>query len=207
MNLRILLLFGMLMGLAGCQTSRIGDAIQRELRDYPQSRVQDIYKSFCQDNLGPGHLIPSPESARRYLEAELASFREDLDSLRYEAGDQPVHPVGDQGNYVRVDLSVVLDGRVSEDVLLDAFVQSANRGKMATPSEWTRKWAAVAKVLRKKFPDIPGAANDLSQLDSLVAAGSFIVHHSPIYDETYHPHYRIVAKNIYEQDLKDLINH
>ena len=207
MNLRILFLFGMLMGLAGCQTSGIGDAIRRELRDYPQSRVQDIYKSFCQDNLGPGHLIPNPESARKYLETELATFREDLDSLRYKASDQPVHPVGDQGNYVRVDLSVVLDGRVSEDVLLDAFVQSANRGKMATPSEWTRKWAAVAKVLRKKFPDIPGAANDLSQLDSLVAAGSFIVHHSPIYDETYHPHYRIVAKNIYEQDLKDLINH
>ena len=25
-------------------------SIERQLNDYPQSRVQDIYKSFCQDN-------------------------------------------------------------------------------------------------------------------------------------------------------------
>ena len=205
MNIRLLFQLGLLLGLTACQSSGIDHAIRRELRDYPESRVQDIYKSFCQDNLGPGHLIPSPESARKYLEAELASFREDLDSLRYEAGDQPVHPVGDQENYVRVDLSTVLDGRVSEDALLDAFVRSANDGKKATAEEWARKWTAVAKVIRKEFPEIPEAEEDLRTLDSLIAAGSIIVHHSQVYNEVYHPHYRIVAADIFEKELKALI--
>ena len=207
MNIRTLLCLGFLLGLAACQSSGIENAIRRELRDYPESRVQDIYKGFCQDNLGPGHLIPNPEMARAYLLEEIAVYREDLDSLRYAPADQPCHPVGDQGNYVRVDLSVVLDGRISEEALLDAFVRSANSGKKATPEEWTRKWASVAQVIRKDFPDIPGVEEDLRTLDSLVAAGSFIVHHSQAYCEAYHPHYRIVAKDIFEQDLKALIIH
>ena len=206
MNIRTLLCLGFLLGLAACQSSGIENAIRRELRDYPESRVQDIYKGFCQDNLGPGHLIPNPKMAREYLLEEIAVYREDLDSLRYAPADQPCHPVGDQGNYVRVDLSVVLDGRISEEALLDAFVRSANSGKKATPEEWTRKWALVAQVIRKDFPDIPGVEEDLRTLDSLVAAGSFIVHHSQAYCEAYHPHYRIVAKDIFEQDLKALIN-
>ena len=46
-----------LLMLAACQTLPTEVAIERQLQDYPESRVQDIYKNFCQDNLGPGHLI------------------------------------------------------------------------------------------------------------------------------------------------------
>ena len=53
--------------LAGCRPSPTKAAIERQLQDYPESRVQDIYKSFCQDNLGPEHLIPDPEYAKNYL--------------------------------------------------------------------------------------------------------------------------------------------
>ena len=116
--------------IAGCHTSPEKAAIIRQLQDYPESRVQDIYKSFCQDNLGPGHLIPNPEYAKNYLSSELTSFRKDLDSLRYAATEQMYCPVGDQGNYIRVDLSVILDGLISEEALLDALVRSANEGKL-----------------------------------------------------------------------------
>ena len=122
--------------------------------------MQDIYKSFCQDNLGPGHLIPDPAYARDYLTTELTSFREDLDSLRYDAPARMYEPVGDRGNYVRVDLSVVLDGLVSEEMLLDAFVRSANEGRTV----------------------------------------------SPAFEAAYHPHYRIIAKDIFETELKPLID-
>ena len=71
--------------LSGCRTASENDAIARQLQDYPESRVQDIYKSFCQDKLGPGHLIPDPQSAKDYLLSELEAFREDLDSGRYDA--------------------------------------------------------------------------------------------------------------------------
>ena len=202
---RTLLLFAIIL-LIGCQPSATEKAIRQQLQDFPESRVQDIYKDFCQDNLGPEHLIPDPEYARNYLRTELASFREDLDSLRYDAPQRMYYPVGDRGNYVRVDLAAVLDGRISEELLLDAFVRSANEGRKVTPEEWVAKWNGIAAVIRKEFPGIPGAGQDLARLDSLVKEGHLIMHHSPEFGAAYHPHYRIVAKDIFESELKPLID-
>jgi hypothetical protein len=202
---RTLFLFALIL-LFGCQPSATETAIRKQLRDFPKSRVQDIYKDFCQDNLGPEHLIPDPEYAKNYLRTELASFREDLDSLRYAAPERMYYPVGDRGNYVRVDLAAVLDGRVSEEVLLDAFVRSANEGRKVTPEQWVAKWNGIAGIIRKDFSGIPGSEEDLARLDSLVREGKLIMHHSPAFSDAYHPHYRIVAKDIFESELKPLID-
>jgi hypothetical protein len=205
MKLRVLLLFPLIL-LLSCQPSAEKAAIERQLLDYPESRVQDIYKSFCQDNLGPEHLIPDPESARNYLISELENFRDDLANRRYEAPQRMYYPVGDQGNYVRVDLYAVLTGLVSEQALLDAFVRSANEGSKVSPEEWVAKWNGIAAIIRKDFSDIPGAEEDLSKIDALVKEGDLILHHSDAFGEAYQPHYRIVARNIFESELKPLID-
>ena len=195
-----------LLFLLGCQPSPEKAAIACQLQDYPETRVQDIYKSFCQDNLGPGHLIPDPQSARNYLESELRTFKEDLDSARYDAPSIMYYPVGDQGNYVRVDLSVVLDGLVGEETYLDAFVRSANEGMRLTEEQWVAKWKEVEKVIRKDFPDIPGANEDLEMIDSYVQKGDLIMHHSEAFSNAYNPHYRIIARDIFEKEIKPLID-
>ena len=192
--------------LLSCSPSPEKAAISRQLQDYPESRVQDIYKSFCQDNLGPGHLIPNPESARNYLMSELNTFRNDLDSARYQAPAILYYPVGDEGNYVRVDLLVVLEGIVGEEAFLDAFVRSANQGKRVTNEQWVAKWNAVEKVIRKEFKSIPDAGKDLEMIDENVANGNLIMHHSEVFGETYNPHYRIIARDIFEKELKPLID-
>ena len=192
--------------LLGCSPSPEKAAISRQLQVYPESRVQDIYKSFCQDNLGPGHLIPNPESARNYLMSELNTFRNDLDSARYQAPAILYYPVGDEGNYVRVDLLVVLEGIVGEEAFLDAFVRSANQGKRVTEEQWVAKWNAVEKVIRKEFNSIPDAGKDLEMIDENVANGNLIMHHSEVFGETYNPHYRIIARDIFEKELKPLID-
>ena len=195
----------LLLLAAGCRPDPVREAISRQLQLYPESRVQDIYKSFCQDHLGPGHLILNPEAAKAYLLSELQAYREDLDSARYVRPSERFVPVGDTGNYVRVDLSVVLDSLVDADVLLDAFVRSANEGKKLSEDAWKAKWASVSKVIRRGFPDLPEAEDDLAAIDSLMSAGHLILHHSPVFNETYHPHYRIVARDIFENELKPLL--
>ena len=201
---RIFLIISIL-ALASCQRQAIRDAIRAQLREYPETRVQDVYKDFCQDNLGPGHLIPNPASARDYLLSELSEYREDLDSARYVKPELRYFPVGDRHNFVRVDLSVVLDGLVGEEALLEAFVRSANEGRIASEKDWVRKWRRVAAVIERDFPGIPGAAADLAAIDSLIAGGNLILHHSPAFEEAYHPHYRIVASDIFDKELKDKI--
>ena len=205
MKLRALLLFPLFV-LLSCQPSAEKAAIARQLQDYPESRVQEIYKSFCQDNLGPEHLIPNPDAARNYLVSELETFRDDLASHRYEAPQRMYYPVGDQGNYVRVDLYAVLSGLVSEEKLLDAFVRSANEGSKVSPEEWVAKWNSIAAIIRKDFSDIPGVEADLERIDALVKEGDIILHHSDAFGEAYQPHYRIVARDIFESELKPLID-
>ncbi len=202
---RIFLFILSFLLLSSCQADPTRGAIEQQLKQYPESRVQDIYKSFCQDNLGPGHLIPNPEAAKAYLMSELETYQEDLDNARYTMPAVRYVLVGDAGNYVRVDLSVVLDSRVDAETLLDAFVRSANAGKILSTDAWKEKWTAVAAVIRKDFPAIPDASADLAAIDSLMAEGHYILHHSRIFNETYHPHYRIVAREIFEKELKPLL--
>ena len=190
----------------GSQGSRsIREAIDGQMADYPESRVQDIYKSFCQDNLGPEHMIPNPDAARDYLLSELEEYRSDLADRKYIKPAKRYEPVGDEGNYIRVELSVVLDSLVTEDQLLDAFVSSANAGQNMTPDEWTGKWKEIAAVVSRHYSDIPEYEQDLRQIDSLMAEGHMILHHSPVYEATYHPHYRIIARDIFERDIKPLL--
>lgn len=191
--------------LVSCRPDPTREAIEEQIKLYPETRVQDIYKSFCQDNLGPGHLIPNPEAARAYLESELQSYKEDLDSAKYGVPAERYVPVGDLENYVRVDLSVVLDSLVDEETLLNAFTRSANDGKTLSEEEWKAKWASVAAVIRKDFHSLTDAENELATIDSLMAEGHYIQHHSPVFEETYHPHYRIVARDIFEKELKPLL--
>lgn len=191
--------------LVSCQSLSVREAIGAQLRQYPQSRVQDIYKNFCQDALGPGHLILNQENAHSYLLSELAVCQSDTAGARYSPSAVRVVPVGDKGNYLRVDLSVVLDSLVDAETLFSAFVRSANEGKKLTEGKWKAKWAEVASAIRTSFPGIPDAEKDLAAIDSLIAQGHLILHHSRAFSEAYHPHYRIVAKEIYEKELKRFI--
>ena len=187
--------------LATCQSDSLNSSIERQLKEYPESRVLDIYKCFCQDNLGPGHLIPSKETARAYLVSELSAYQQDLDSARYAKPALRYFAVGDEGNYVRVDLSVILDSLISVEDYLEAFVRSANEGVQRTPEQWKRKWAAVARCIKANYPDIPDAAKDLAIIDSLMAGDDLIIHHSEAFGNAYHPHYRIISKDIFESGL------
>ena len=200
--LAILLAF---LTATACQDSPTDLAIRQQLLDFPESRAQDFYKSFCQDNFGPEHLIPDPAAAARYLKEELQTYQEDLDSARYDVPVLMYYPVGDQGNYVRVDLSVILDGLTGEEAFLDAFVRSANEWKKAPEAEWVKKWQGVAQILRKDQPDIPELEKELGTLDSLMAEGHYIMRHSDAFRDAYHPHYRIIARDIFDTELRPLI--
>ncbi len=191
--------------LAACQSESIKDSIERQLKEYPESRVTDIYKCFCQDNLGPGHLIPNIETARAYLTWELSAYRQDLDSARYNKPELCYFKVGDEGNYVRVDLSIVLDSLMSEEDYLQAFVQSANNGVHRSSAEWKRKWAEIASCIRQEFPNIPDAAKDLAFIDSIMKGDDLIIHHSEAFSKAYNPHYRIISKDIFEKEIITLI--
>ena len=173
-------------------TIAVRSAIERQLVTYPESTLQDIYKSFYQEHFGPGHIISDTASARRYLMRELSEMGK-TQSPYFE-------PTGSQGDYVRVYLSVVADSLITAEQLLDAFVRSAN-SRQEPNVNWIDKWETIVSIIQANKIELEGFETDLPLLTE-AAQNNQAVHHSRRYNEVYHPHYRIVERGIFERDLK-----
>jgi hypothetical protein len=169
-------------------TLAMRSAIERQMATYPESTLQDLYKSFYQEHFGPGHIISDTASARRYLMRELSEMGE-TQSPYFE-------PTGSQGDYVRVYLSAVADSLITAEQLLDAFVRSANSWQEPAVS-WLEKWEAIVSILQANKIELEGFKTDLPLLNE-AARNNQAVHHSRCYSEAYHPHYRIVERSIFQ---------
>ena len=171
----------------------ICEAIERQMATYPESTLQDVYKNFYQDYFGPGHMISDTASARSYLMRELSEMT-DGSSVYYE-------PTGSEGRFVRVYLSAVADSLITAEQLLDAFVRSANMVKAET--DWEAEWKAIVGIIKRYGIEVNGF-EDAALLDE-ASRDRQAVHHSRAYDAAYHPHYRIVERSIFEDELMPMI--
>ena len=179
--------------LSACQqrivdSKAVKTAVATQMEAFPESRLQDLYKSFFQDRFGPGHIINDRQSALDYILSEWAS------------ADTPMGPrtenCGWQGNYVRVNLSVLSDGLMTPEELTDALMASAKEVKEDDIREWKAEWAEILAIIEKAYPDIPGLQEDKARIDELLASGQYAYHHSDAYEAAYHPHYRIIASEL-----------
>ena len=174
------------------ESKQIELAVRTLVSEYPEATLQDVYKSFYQERFGPGHMIPNVENARNYLMSEMEQASEN-NGAYYE-------PTGSDGRYVRIYLNAVADGKISAEQLLDAFVESANNVEPRS-DKWADQWTNIVKVIEEK--QLPVKMNDeLKQLLKECSEQDEAVHHSEAYNQVYRPHYRIVERNIFEQQLK-----
>ena len=97
------------------------------------------------------------------------------------------------------------DGLVGEEAFLDAFVRSANEGQRLTEEQWVAKWKRIEKIILRDFPGIPDAKEDLETINSYLDKGELIIHHSEAFCKAYNPHYRIIARDIFEKEIKPRI--
>ena len=192
-NLLLILALACSFSLFGqsIDTLAVRSAIERQLVTYPESTLQDIYKSFYQEHFGPGHIISDTASARRYLVRELSEMGK-TQSPYFES-------TGRQGDYVRVYHSAIADSLITAEQLLDAFVRSANSRQEPAVS-WMEKWEAIVSIIQANKIELEGFETDLPLLTE-AARNSQAVHHSRRYNEAYHPHYRIVERGIFEREL------
>ncbi len=193
-NLLLILALACSFSLLGqsIDTLVVRSAIERQLVTYPESTLQDIYKSFYQEHFGPGHIISDTASARRYLVRELSEMGK-IQSPYFE-------PTGSQGDYIRVYLSTVANNLITAERLLDALIRSANSWQEPTVS-WLEKWEAIVSIIQANKMELEGFETDLPRLTE-AAQNNQAVHHSHRYNEAYHPHYRIVERSIFESELK-----
>ena len=173
--------------------------VSHQMTEYPKSHLLDLYKSCFQDYMGAEHLVSDIEGVKAYLEEELnATDINDLPEWYHE-------PCGIKGRYVRVSLRAVKEGLITEDMLLDAFVRSANT-KRPNVKSWSRRWHKIISTIDKMNLDLPDYNREKQFIDSILSVGKYAISHSADYREAYHPHYRIVERHIFEKELKPLID-
>ncbi len=185
--------------ISGCALAQdIQSFIRQQMFLYPKSHVLDLYKSCFQDYMGAEHLVSDRERVKAYLDEELTTTdTDDLPEWLYE-------PCGINGRYVRVSLRTVKEGLITEDMLLDAFIRSANIKRPSVKS-WSRKWHKIIGTIDKMNLNLPDYDQEKQFIDSILSVGKYAISHSSDYREAYHPHYRIVERRIFEDELKPLI--
>ncbi len=196
---RILLLSFSLMLSILASAQDIQTFVQKQMETYPKSRLLDIYKSCFQDYMGAEHLVSDRQRVKVYLDEELQGTS--LDSLLtwlYE-------PCGVNGRYVRVSIRAIKEGLIKEDMLLDAFIRSANTSERPSVESWRDRWHVIIGTIEQMQLQLPNYDEDKQFIESILSAGKYAISHSPEYREAYHPHYRIVEKGIFEREIKPLI--
>lgn len=199
---RILFPFFLLLSVAvsaqenGEDQFSIEGFMNRQLQTYPKSRLLDIYKSCFQDYMGAEHLVSDRQRVKAYLDEELnTTSLDDLMPWYYE-------PCGIDSSYYRVSIRAIKEGIITEDQLLDAFIRSANSETRPSVESWNDRWHMIIGTIDQIKLDLPDFQEDKQFIDSVLSVGKYAISHSPEYREAYHPHYRIVERNIFEKEIK-----
>lgn len=181
------------------QAQDVQSFVSRQLQTYPKSRLLDLYKSCFQDFMGAEHLMVDHQRIKAYLDEELNSVTlDDLMPWIYE-------PCGIDSSYYRVSIRAVKEGLISEDMLLDAFICSANSSNRPSVDEWNERWHKMIGTIDGMQLNLPQYNKDRQFIDSVLSVGKYAISHSPEYREAYRPHYRIVERSIFEQEILPLI--
>jgi len=167
--------------------------VRNYFQKYPEATLQDIYKGSFQDVFGPAHILTNREAVARYIRHEMETAE------KFEEEDYT--PCGWQGNFLQVNLKVIADGRVPMDVFVDAFMASANGIDTTLTQTFIEDWKLIQQAVRSSIPDLQGFSEDSTLLAELLKQGKYVVHHSRKFNKHYHPHYRIIRRDLFEERI------
>lgn len=175
-------------------TVAVKEAVVRQMETYPQSTLKDLYKNFFQDKFGPGHLIADTTAAGNYIRRELNSFTTS-DGLLLE-------PTGWEGRFYRVNLSLLKDGTIPFSVFFDAFIRSVNSIDPIPVEAWRIEWKEIERIIVGMDLNLPDYKKDSEEIDERLFCGDYVGHHSEQFEKHYSPHYRIISKEIFEEEFR-----
>ena len=151
---------------------------------YPQATLQDVYKTCFQDFFGAEHLLQDTAAAHNYLLSEIAACKDE------ELSAMPsFEPTGFRHRFVRVNLSEVLSGAMSEDELFARFVDAAGTNNTYSDN-WPTEWQQIETIALEVHPEWQDSTlqAELRYAASIPCA----VRHSEAFRQAYNPHYRII---------------
>ncbi len=152
----------------------------------PEMRIEDAYKFLFHATRGGEHAIPSEAAARRWLEEEWASLAPP------DPGEPLWEPLSPDGRIGRLHLRPYRAQGGATGPLLAAFLDSA-RSFDASPDRFRAAWKSLGRTLRK-HPCGYLTYSEWKRLDrDRRAQGYPAIHHSPAYEQSRRPAYRVLT--------------
>jgi hypothetical protein len=166
--------------------------IRTHVQRYNEIDILDVYKLLHQGVFGPGHAVTNQRAAKEWLERESEIQTPNAGELLAES----VHPAGE---IVRVHLRPYIAAGGSLKKLLDAFIRSAKAadGDPTTMAAWWGVFQHMTEpggVLVNRY-----SARTVSLVGRTRATEKWPASpHSPPYDRSYKPAYRVLTRELAE---------
>lgn len=164
--------------------NKIIDALKLELRWHPETRLTDLYKNFFQDRFGPGHLVEDADRAYNYLEKEIR------EAENFDAPD--LLPLGYHQQFFRINLRLLKEDVIPIEVFFPLFLESAQSVDPPEITEWRIEWNHILEVIKEITPTLANFTEDEKAIANQLQKGNYVGHHSQVYEDLYHPHYRLL---------------
>ncbi len=100
---------------------------------------------------------------------------------------------------MRINLKAVKEGKISATELAEAFTASVVAITEEDLTAWKTEWQSIERTVRELYPTLNALEEDAATIASLLESGQYAMHHSKIYNQKYHPHYRIVSREEYNK--------
>jgi hypothetical protein len=163
-------------------------AFGAHLDSHPLATAEDLYKFLHQAVYGPGHAIPNPQAAADWMEEELQNLGPPLEP------EPRCEPLGGEPPLVRVNLRPFVAAGRDPDLLVEAFVASANQDLGSTRRMEVVLSLTVSYVECAGRGELSPGLKDLAV--ELAAKDYPAIHHSEAYREAYRPAYRVIEESM-----------
>jgi len=157
---------------------------------YPRMQPQDAVKLIYQNEFGPGHMITDTRKAILRLQQELEGLTPD--------GNEPLYEAIGNG-LCRLNLRPCLKKGIPAQDILSLFLDTA-KGVQGDKKQFLKKLQMLQQMAEQD--ETPFYAAELDYYLITYQEKKYpAVHHSDIYNASYHPAYRVVL----QKKLKDYL--
>ncbi len=178
-------MLAIVMALAWKTETSLLDHAFAQWRATPEMRIEDAYKWLFHTTLGGEHAVQDENGPRAWLDREWPTVGT---PIKHEKEIEPLTP---DGKLVRINLRPFKQRGGDKEMLLWAFVLSAERFK-SDKTDFVRAWDALgARLTTSKWKKL--TAQEWRRLDKATRRENFpAIDHSVEYESLYKPAYRVV---------------
>ena len=157
--------------------------VKNHLQRYPRMEVQDVYKLLYQGEFGVGHILDNPKAAKDYLIRELQQIGGNTEDSLHEV-------ISPEGIIIRVHLRAFKGENLNPDDLWKAMIRTGE-SVVGDKARFKANWEIIR--LGTEHGLIPFSIKTITEFwDNMDRRELSPVHHSDMYNSTYHPAYRVI---------------